>query len=226
MAKQILLVSTSAGEMGGRPTGLWLAELAEPYYVFTAAGFEVTVASPLGGSIPIDPGSMGDGFFTEDSKKFMVDAAAYAQLSHSKKLSEVDLSAMDCMFIAGGHGVCVDGAEMKASIETLYNGGKLVAADCHGPYALIGCTKADGTPLVSGHKVTGFTNVEEDQAGATEWVKNNAKFIETEFKALGGIFENAEPWNSHVVEDGNLVTCQNPQSAEAGAKKVIEILSR
>lgn len=61
MAKQILLVSTSAGEMGGRPTGLWLAELAEPYYVFTAAGFEVTVASPLGGSIPIDPGSMGDG---------------------------------------------------------------------------------------------------------------------------------------------------------------------
>ena len=51
-------------------------------------------------------------------------------------------------------------------------------------------------------------------------------FIETEFKALGGIFENAEPWNSHVVEDGNLVTCQNPQSAEAGAKKVIEILSR
>lgn len=61
---------------------------------------------------------------------------------------------------------------------------------------------------------------------ATEWVKNNAKFIETEFKALGGIFENAEPWNSHVVEDGNLVTCQNPQSAEAGAKKVIEILSR
>ena len=98
----------------------------------------------------------------------MVDAAAYAQLSHSKKLSEVDLSAMDCMFIAGGHGVCVDGAEMKASIETLYNGGKLVAADCHGPYALIGCTKADGTPLVSGLRVTGFTNVEEDQAGASD----------------------------------------------------------
>lgn len=85
MAKQILLVSTSAGEMGGRPTGLWLAELAEPYYVFTAAGFEVTVASPLGGSIPIDPGSMGDGvrvvafFFC-----WMFPEAIFEDASHSK----------------------------------------------------------------------------------------------------------------------------------------------
>ena len=156
----------------------------------------------------------------------MVDAAAYAQLSHSKKLSEVDLSTVDAMFIAGGHGVCVDGPAMKVAIETVYNAGKVVAADCHGPYALVGCNKADGTPLVAGLKVTGFTNVEEEQAGATAWVEANSKFIETEFKALGGLFEHADPWNSHVVEDGNLVTCQNPQSADAGAQKVIEILSR
>ena len=61
MAKQILIVSTSALEMGGRPTGLWLAELAEPYYIFTEAGFDITIASPLGGSIPVDPGSMAEG---------------------------------------------------------------------------------------------------------------------------------------------------------------------
>jgi putative intracellular protease/amidase len=115
---------------------------------------------------------------------------------------------------------------MKTAIETLYNAGKLVAADCHGPYALIGCVKADGTPIVAGHDVTGFTNLEEEQAGATEWVKANAKFIETEFKALGGTFKNADPWNSFVVVSGNLITCQNPQSAEAGAKKMVEILSK
>jgi len=212
--------------MGGNPTGLWLAELAEPYYIFTAAGYDITIASPAGGSIPIDAGSMAENFFTADAKKFMLDANAYGQLAHSKKLSDCDLGSVDCLFIAGGHGCCVDGSEMKTAIETIYNGGKLVAADCHGPYALIGCVKADGTPLVAGLTVTGFTNLEEEQAGATEWVKANAKFIETEFKEQGGTFTNADPWNSHVVESGNLVTCQNPQSAEAGANKVVEILSR
>jgi len=73
--------------------------------------------------------------------------------------------------------------------------------------------------------VTAFTNLEEEQAGATGWVEANAKFMETEFKAQGALFENADPWNSHVVVAGNLVTCQNPQSALAGAKKCVEILS-
>ena len=40
MAKKVLLVSTSAGQMGEHPTGLWISELAEPYTVFTKAGFE------------------------------------------------------------------------------------------------------------------------------------------------------------------------------------------
>lgn len=78
--------------MGGRDTGLWLAELAEPYYVFTEAGFDVTIASVEGGSIPIDAGSMAEGFFTEDSKKFMVDAAAYGKLSHSVKVRGLHFS--------------------------------------------------------------------------------------------------------------------------------------
>jgi len=225
MAKKMLIVSTSAGSMGGNPTGLWLAELAEPWFVFGEAGYEITLASPAGGAIPIDAGSMAEGFFTDDAKKFMLDAKAVGALCHSVKLSEVGLGDFDAMFIAGGHGCCVDGAEMKTAVETLYNAGKLVCADCHGPYALIDCVKADGTPLVAGLAVTAFTNVEEEQAGATAWVEANAKFIETEFKAKGAKFECADPWNSHVVVAGNLVTCQNPQSAMAGAKKCVEILS-
>lgn len=225
MTKKMLLVSTSASSMGGNPTGLWLGELAEPWYVFTEAGYELTLASPGGGAIPIDAGSMGGDFFTADSKKFMHDAAAVGALCHSAKLSEVDLGSFDAMFICGGHGCCVDGAQMKSAIETLYNAGKLVCADCHGPYGLIDCVKADGTPLVAGHEVTAFTNLEEEQAGAKDWVAGNAKFMETEFKAQGATFKNADPWNSFVVVSGNLVTCQNPQSAQDGAKKCVEILS-
>ena len=61
------------------PTGVWIAELAEPYYAFKKAGYEITIASPAGGACPIDAGSMADGAFTEDSKKFLQDAEAYAK---------------------------------------------------------------------------------------------------------------------------------------------------
>ena len=82
MAKKMLIVSTSAGSMGGNPTGLWLAELAEPWFVFGEAGYEITLASPAGGAIPIDAGSMAEGFFTDDAKKFMLDAKAVGALCH------------------------------------------------------------------------------------------------------------------------------------------------
>ena len=45
MGKSVVIVNTSAGSMGGGPTGVWLSELADPYYAFQAAGLEVTVAS-------------------------------------------------------------------------------------------------------------------------------------------------------------------------------------
>ena len=60
MTKKVLLVSTSAGQMGEHPTGLWISELAEPYTVFTKAGFDVTIASIAGGAVPIDAGSLAE----------------------------------------------------------------------------------------------------------------------------------------------------------------------
>ena len=68
MAKKVLLVSTSAGQMGEHPTGLWISELAEPYTVFTKAGLDVTIASIAGGAVPIDAGSLAEPFFAPDAK--------------------------------------------------------------------------------------------------------------------------------------------------------------
>lgn len=163
---RVLFAVTSAGEMGGNPTGLWISELAEPYYLFQEAGYEIVIASPLGGAVPIDAGSMGDGMFTDDAKKFLHDKDATAALTHSKKLDAASMADFDCVYVAGGHGCCVDmagpaHAALKAIIEAQYAAGKLVAADCHGPYALIDCKKADGTPLVAGLQVTAFTDAEE-----------------------------------------------------------------
>ena len=94
--------------MGGNPTGLWLAELAEPYYAFTKAGYEVTIASVAGGPVPIDKGSMGGDFFTADAKAFMHDADAFSALSHSKKIGDFKGDDFDLVYLTGGHGCCVD----------------------------------------------------------------------------------------------------------------------
>lgn len=230
MAKTILLVSTSAGSMGGRSTGLWLAELAEPYYKFKAAGFDVTIASPAGGACPIDPGSLKGDFFTADAKKFMHDGEAVGAFLHSVKLDVSHVGQFDCVYVAGGHGCCVDMAgaahvALKAIIEAQYTAGKVVASDCHGPYCLIECKKADGTPLVAGLEVTGFTNAEEVAAGAYEWVTSNAKLIETTFEEQGAKFNAGADWESNVVVAGNLITAQNPGSAPACADAVIKALA-
>mmetsp|Transcript_24508 Transcript_24508/g.68219 ORF Transcript_24508/g.68219 Transcript_24508/m.68219 type:complete len:111 (-) Transcript_24508:539-871(-) len=107
----------------------------------------------------------------------------------------------------------------------MYAAGKVVAADCHGPVGLVGCSKPSGEPLVKGLKVTGFSNMEETQVGAIDKMKAAGYVIlEDKFKELGGLFECSEPWNSFAVSDGNLVTGQNPQSSAACANKCIEVI--
>ncbi len=56
---KILMILTSHDKLGdtGLKTGFWLEEFAAPYYVFKAAGAQITVASPLGGQPPLDPKS-------------------------------------------------------------------------------------------------------------------------------------------------------------------------
>ena len=100
-----------------------------------------------------------------------------------------------------------------------------MAADCHGPMGLLECQKADGSPLCAGLSVTAFTNAEEKAAGAEDWVKGNSVFMEDEFKKLGATYNAGADWSSNVVVAGNLITAQNPQSAEACAAAVIEAVA-
>ena len=222
---KVVLVATSASKLQDHDTGLWLEELAAPYYEFEAAGYEMAIASPLGGPIPIDAASLGAGFFTEPAKKFMHDGDAVGKLSHSVKVSDLDLENVDALFMCGGHGTCTDFVNqpsLKAAIETCFNNGKVVASVCHGPMCLADCVKADGTPLVSGLKVTGFSNTEEEAVQLTGKVPF---LLEDKLKELGATYEKADDWNSKAVVDGKLVTGQNPQSSEACAKEVIALLA-
>ena len=231
MPKKVLIVNTSASTFGGGPTGVWLEECATPYYIFKEAGFEVEMASPLGGCSPIDAASLSEGFFTDAAKKFMHDMTAFGMFSHQKKLVDLvtawncgkadGLMSYDALYLSGGHGTCtdfVDNPTLRSAIEGMLKAGKVVAADCHGPIALAQCTKPSGEPLVQGLTVTGFNDSEEAAVGHTGHVPF---LIEAKFVELGAKYEKGGDWTPKCCTDGNLVTGQNPQSSEACAAAVV-----
>ncbi|TRO38247.1 type 1 glutamine amidotransferase domain-containing protein [Pseudomonas putida] len=220
---KVLMVVTSHDQLGntGLKTGFWLEEFAAPYYVFKDAGAEIVVASPAGGQPPLDPKSELPEFQTEMTHRFVADPLTQLVLATTAKLETVDDKDFDAVFYPGGHGPLWDLAKSKFSIGLIENferAGKPIGFVCHAPGALRYVKKGDGTPLVKGRHVTGFTNSEEAAVGLTDVVPF---LIEDEFQSLGGLYEKGADWAPFVVEDGKLITGQNPASSEGVAKALI-----
>ncbi len=223
---KILMVLTSHDRLGntGEKTGFWLEEFAAPYYVFRDAGAEITIASPRGGQPPLDPKSHDPGAQTDWMKRFSKDEEAKRALANTVKLSAVSADDYDAVFYPGGHGPLWDLAEDSHSvalIEAMYAAGKPVALVCHAPGVLRNAKAPDGSPLVRGKAVTGFTNTEEAAVGLTDIVPF---LVEDSLKENGGKFSKAEDWQPLALVDGNLITGQNPASSDAVARAVLQQL--
>lgn len=221
---KVLMVLTSHDRLGdtGRKTGFWLEELAAPYYAFKDAGAEVTLASPAGGNPPLDPKSNEPDFQTEMTHRFEADADAVAQLAATVRLDTISQADYDTVFYPGGHGPLWDLAEDKHSIaliESFLAAEKPVALVCHAPGVLRHVKTPAGRPLVEGKKVTGFSNSEEEGVGLTNVVPF---LVEDELVAQGGIYSKGADWGSYVVQDGLLITGQNPGSSAATAALLLK----
>lgn len=222
----ILMVLTSHDKLGdtGKKTGFWLEEFAAPYYAFLDAGVNITLASPAGGQPPLDPSSDTEDAQTKDTKRFKDDKEAQERLANIKKLADVKAEDFDSVFYPGGHGPLWDLAVDKNSIELIESfvkQDKPVAFVCHAPAALKN-VKIDGEYLVKGKKVTGFTNNEEEGVQLTDVVPF---LLEDVLKANGGDYQKGADWESYVVEDGLLITGQNPASSEEAAKRLLAKLN-
>jgi putative intracellular protease/amidase len=220
---KILILLTSHAMLGesGQKTGLWLEELAVPYLVFTRAGAQVELASPLGGPAPIDPKSEKDQ--SAEVKAFLADTKAVAQLQGTKKLADLS-GSYDAVFVAGGHGTMWDlpvSAEVAKRLSRTWQEGRVLAAVCHGPAALVGAKDAAGQSVMKGRRFTAFTNEEEAAVGLTKTVPF---LLETKLAELGGRFEGGPMWAAHVVRDGQLITGQNPASSKGVAEAVLDAL--
>lgn len=219
----ILFVLTSHDALGntGEKTGFWVEEFAAPYYIFADAGANITLASPAGGQPPIDPKSELEDFQTDATRRFDKDNELQQKLARTSKLAELSADDFDAVFYPGGHGpmwdLTTDTASIKL-IEAFYQQGKPVSAVCHAPSVLLNTKNAQGEPLVKGKKVTGFTNTEEAAVGLTGIVPF---LLEDELKSRGGIYSQGADWTPYFVQDGLLVTGQNPASSVAVAEAVL-----
>ena len=225
---KVLIVLTSHNKLGdtGHDTGFWLEEFATPYYIFKDANVDLTLASPEGGQPPLDPKSDAPDFQTESTERFKGDSDAQAALANTLKLSDISPEDFDAVFYPGGHGPLWDLAEDKNSIaliEDMYASGNPVAAVCHAPAVLRHTRASDGSPLIQGKSVTGFSNSEEEAVQLSSVVPF---LLEDELSAKGAKYSKLDDWQDYAITDGNLITGQNPASSGSVAKAVLQALKK
>jgi putative intracellular protease/amidase len=220
--RNILMVVSSCGTMdGGQPTGAWLEELAASYFVFADAGCEITIASPHGGKAPLDPLSLEEPWLTSSGKRFNADLVATGKLERSVALAEAASRHFDAVYCVGGAATAWDfpgDGHLAAIVGRLHAGHQPVAGVCHGVLGLTGAHTPSGKPIVAGRAVTGISNAEEVLTGFDKLVP---VLPETRLGELGGRYSCAAPLAEHVVVDGNVLTGQNPASAEPLARAVL-----
>ncbi|GAA2105070.1 type 1 glutamine amidotransferase domain-containing protein [Streptomyces albiaxialis] len=207
------------------PTGFWAEEAVAPYEEFTRAGHEVVVATP-GGVVPtVDQGSLSPDANggQEGAERMSAALASFTELEHPVRLEDVDLADYAAVFYPGGHGPMEDlsvDADSGRLITRALDSGTPLGVVCHAPAAFLAATREDGAHAVAGHRITGFTNAEERQAGFAD---KASWLLQDRLTEAGAAFQEGEPWAPHVVVDGTLVTGQNPASS---APLAVELLKK
>ncbi|RLQ21998.1 type 1 glutamine amidotransferase domain-containing protein [Seongchinamella sediminis] len=222
---RVLIVVTSETEMGdsGKPTGYELTELSRAYYVFTVNGFEVDIASPLGGAARavIDDEDMGPLDYA-----FLNDPDAMARAEDTLPLASVDGNDYRATFFVGGKGTMWDFPDnpyIHQLVRDYADKGKLLGAVCHGPAALANVMLDNGRPFLAGKPVTGFSN-EEELLLIPEAGELFPFLLEDRMREQGAEVVVGTPYLENVAVSAGLVTGQNPWSVYATAEAMVSQL--
>ncbi|MGN1401938.1 MAG: type 1 glutamine amidotransferase domain-containing protein [Bacillus sp. (in: firmicutes)] len=219
MKKVLFIVTSHPAITDEMPTGVYLEEFAVPYEAFKKEGFHIEVASPKGGKAPVDPNSLKvpDDMLAEWKDSLQA-------LENTKPINGIIADHFDALFIPGGHGTMFDlpgTTEVTELLMDFEESKKVIASVCHGPAAFVEARYADGTPFVSGKKMTAFTDEEEKEMDLKEQMPF---LLESRLRELGAHFVTAAVWTPHIQAEGNLLTGQNPQSSQELTQAVIKRL--
>jgi putative intracellular protease/amidase len=232
--KKVLIVvaNPAVSTTLGWPVGFWAAELTHPYYELTERGVEVMIASPDGGKVEFDGYSdpRDDSKWSADdliSMGFVHTPELMALLQNTPKLADLDWDEYDALMVAGGQSPMFtfrENEDLKRAIAQFYEAEKPTAAYCHGMAALVDVALSDGSYLVAGKTVTGFSNEEEDYSDAAVGQKVMPWRLEDTLRERGANYVHAGLFAAFAVRDGRLITGQQQYSSRKVAQAVIETL--
>jgi putative intracellular protease/amidase len=227
--KKILAICTNTDKYQSKPiaTGLWLGELTHFWDVAVENGFEIELASPKGGNVPIDPESLKFLMKDKSIKQHENEEGFMNLLKNTKAINEIDFRNYAAIYLTGGHGTMYDfvgNDVLNKLIVDFYENDKVVSAVCHGVCGLLDVKLSDAIFLLAGKKTTGYSWFEETLAMRKSAVPFN---LEEKMKARNAKYSKAFiPLTSYVQVDGKLVTGQNPFSTKAVAQAVIDELKK
>lgn len=229
--KRALIITTSHGELGdtGKATGVYASEMTVPYYEFLDAGMAVDLASIQGGAIPIEPMSLRWPLATAADRRFRADPVYQAKVASSPRIDDVDFTAYDIVYLAGGWGASWDlGSSdiLGRKLSEAWAKGTPLGSVCHGALGFLKAVDAAGTPLVKGRHLTAVTDKQVRELG----IGITPMHPETELRKAGALFEGRTAFRdilaNHVVMDGLLVTGQNQNAGAEVAQDLLLLLSR
>ncbi|WP_198535928.1 type 1 glutamine amidotransferase domain-containing protein [Pseudofrankia saprophytica] len=220
---RVLIVVSSWTRLGntGRATGFWLPEAAYPWWEASAAGYQVDIASILGGRPQADGVDHSDPV----QRLFLGSQDVRDALDGTPAVSEVDPADYAAVFLAGGYAAMwdmPDNPALGALVAAVWTAGGVVNAVCHGPAGLLPARRDDGTPLVRGLRVTGFSHDEERKASMIGVVP---LLLPDALTALGAHYESGRSYAPRVVVDSRVVTGQNPASAPEAARITMQLVA-
>lgn len=223
---KILIVTSSHHQLGetGRKTGIWLGELAIPYYIFKEAGADITLASPLGGITPVDPRSESVIASTSTTRRFQKDLEVIDSLKHSLPLATLKAFDFDMVFLPGGHAAIWDfpGNQLLARLlEDFSRQGKVIGLVSYAASILLSMKASDGEPFIKGKSLTALSNTEVKGAGLATITPFSLESTLTDGQAY---FSKAQDHICHTVVDGRIVTGQNEASSGEVAQKMLRLL--
>lgn len=220
----LLVISSYGADEGKTRPGFEMDELTQAYLIFKDNGLQVEIASPTGGAVVADQYDRNKPY----NNRFLTDAAASAKLANTRSLASVKDEKYAAIFVIGGKGAMFDlpiNTDLKTLLASSYDAGGVIGAVCHGPAVLMNVPLKNGTSLLEGRAVTGFSNEEEALFGKG-WAPSFPVLLENGLRGSGARFSEAPLMLNHVVADGRLVTGQNPYSTASAVEAMVKVMGR
>ena len=205
-----------------KSNGTYAPELSHALHVFLEADYEYDIASIKGGKAPI---------YGEEIEGDVVNETIFNnddfqnRIAHTIPVSDINIDAYGAIYYPGGFGLLSDltvNEDFAKLAAKHYENGGVLSAVCHGPAAFLPITLSNGEKLLARKSVTGFTREEEIDFGTIDDIPF---LLEEALTRNAAQFSKVQPWEAFVIEDGRVISGQNPASAQSVGEAVVRQLT-